>query len=85
MSILQPETDLSLSKIVVGVDIINILQNSKGYMIVEDLLGKFLEQDKKRDHNLFFDTLTFLYCLGILKENKYKIRLKNAFTQKTLF
>ena len=81
----QPESDLSLNIMVIGSDIIRILKKNKDYLIVEDLLNKFLSSDNRRTPNLFFDTLTFLYVLGIISEDNYKVRLKYDFTQKTLF
>ena len=80
----HPESDLSLNAIVVGADIMKILKDNKEYMIVEDLLKRFLTRDKRRTHRLFFNTLTFLYALGIIKEDKYKVRLNYGHTQKTL-
>jgi hypothetical protein len=81
----QPESDLSMNIMVVGSDIIKILRKSKDYLIVEDLLYKFLSVDKRRTPELFFDTVTFLYSLGIITEDNYKVRLKHDYTQKTLF
>jgi len=81
----QPESDLSLNVIVVGADVIKILKKHKEYLVVEDLLKKFLLMDDKRAPGLFFDTLTFLYALGIIREDNYKVRLKYDSAQKTLF
>jgi hypothetical protein len=73
----QPEADLSLNTLIVGSDIIKLLKHCKDYLIIEDILKKFMFLDKKRSHALFFDTVTFLYALGIIKEENYKIRLTN--------
>jgi hypothetical protein len=81
----QPESDLSMNVMVVGSDIIKILRKSKDYLIAEDLLHKFVSLDKRRTPDLFFDALTFLYTLGIITEDNYKVRLKHDYTQKTLF
>jgi hypothetical protein len=80
----QPESDLSMNVMVVGSDIIKILKKAKDYSIIEDLLTKFLKLDKRRTPELFFDAITFLFTIGIITEDKYKVRLKNAQTQKTL-
>jgi hypothetical protein len=85
MIIPQAESDLSLNIMVVGSDIIKMLKRSKDYMIVEELQNKFFSRDRRRTPSLFFDTLTFLYALGVIKEEGYKVRLKHANTQKTLF
>jgi Fe2+ or Zn2+ uptake regulation protein len=81
----QPESDLSLNIMVVGADVIKVLKQNKDYMIVENLMKKFISRDSRRSPNLFFDTLTFLYTLGLIGEDNYKVRLKYGFTQKTLF
>lgn len=81
----QPESDLSLNIMVVGADVIKVLKQNKDYMIVEDLMKKFISKDSRRTPNLFFDTLTFLFTLGLIGEDNYKVRLKHGFTQKTLF
>lgn len=86
MIIPQPESDLSLNVIVVGADLISILKKDKeNQMIVEDLMKRFLTQDKRRTKKLFFDTLTFLYALGIINEDYYRVRLIHGYSQKTLF
>jgi hypothetical protein len=86
MIIPQPESDLSLNVIVVGADIIKTLKDNKSdSMIVEELMKLFIVKDKRRTKKLFFDTLTFLYSLGIVNEEHYKVRLFNGYTQTTLF
>ena len=85
MIIPQPESDLSITPLVVGADVIKILKRSKDYLIVEDLMKEFMGADKKRYHELFFDTLTFLFALGLINENKYKIKLENGNTEENLF
>lgn len=81
----QPESDLSITPLVVGADVIKILKKSKDYLIVEDLMGEFLGFDKKRYPELLFDTLTFLFALDLIEENKYKIKIKDDNPQKNLF
>jgi hypothetical protein len=86
MIIPQPESDLSLNVIVVGADIIKTLKDNKSdSMIVEELMKRFIVKDKRRTKKLFFDTLTFLYSLGIINEEHYRVRLFHGYTQKTLF
>lgn len=86
MIIPQTESDLSLNVIVVGADIIKTLKDNKSdSMIVEELMKRFIVKDKRRTKKLFFDTLTFLYSLGIINEEYYKVRLFYGYTQKTLF
>lgn len=85
MIIPQPEADLSLNIMVVGADIIKILIKSKDDMTVDTLIKKFLLKDNRRTPQLFFDTITFLYILGIFEENNNIIKIKYGYTQKNLF
>jgi len=85
MIIPQPEEDLSLNVMVVGADIIKILIKSKDDMIVDTLIKRFLLNDNRRTHQLFFDTITFLYILDIVEENNNIIKVKHVITQKNLF
>ena len=75
MSIIQPETDLSLNIIIVAGDIIEFLKKKSEPQIVEKTLKDFLKKDKRRTHDLFFDTLTFLYIIGMIWEKNFKIKL----------
>lgn len=85
MIIPQPEADLSLNIMVVGADIIKILLQSKDDVTVESIIKKFLSEDNRRTHQLFFDAMTFLYILGIVEENNNIIKVNYGYTQKNLF
>jgi len=85
MIIPQPEADLSLNIMVVGADIIKIIIKSKDEATVETIIKKFLSEDNRRTHQLFFDSMTFLYILGIVEENNNIIKVKYGYTQKNLF
>lgn len=86
MIIPQPESDLSMGILVLGAEIISAIRSSKNQqMIIEDLLKQFMLSDIRRSPVLFFNTLTFLYAIGIIKEENYKVRIINGYTQKTLF
>lgn len=79
------ETDLSLSIMYLGSEIVSILSPQK-YIYIEEVLTKFLQSDKRRNPELFLDTLTFLYSLNLVENSGYKIKLKkHAYTQTTLF
>jgi len=80
----EPEADLSLNVMVIGADIIKILRKTKNYLIIEDLQKEFIERDKRRTPQLFFNALTFLYILGMVSEDNYKVRLNYADSEKTL-
>ena len=80
----QPEADMSLNILIVGADVIKILFKNNE-MTVDGVLKEFMIKDNRRTHRLFYDTLTFLFILGILEESNYIIRIKHGYTQKTLF
>jgi len=85
MIIPQPESDLSLNIMVTAADIIKILKKRKEYVIVDDLMKNYLKEDSRRTPEMFFNAITFLFALGIVKEQNYKMRLTRGDTQKTLF
>lgn len=74
----QPESNLKTNLIVLGADIINIMGNSpfkNKYVIVDDVMQKFLKRDKDRTPDLFLYALTFLHTLGSVEKKGYKIKL----------
>ena len=79
----QPEADISLNILVVGADVIKVLINNE--MTANDVLKEVMKIDNRRTLQLFYDTLTFLFILGILEESNYILRIKHGYTQKTLF
>jgi len=63
---------------VLGADIISIMGNSpfkNKYVIVDDVMNKFLNKEKERTPDLFLYALTFLHTLGSIEKKGYKIRL----------
>ncbi|OFX46402.1 MAG: hypothetical protein A2046_13845 [Bacteroidetes bacterium GWA2_30_7] len=74
----HPESDLSLNLMVVGSDIINLMQ-SKGrkdnFVLVENILEEFLKKDIKRTPDMFIYSLVFLYSVGLIEQKDYKIKL----------
>ena len=74
----HPETDFKQNVLVVGADIIKILKTESKqskYVLVDKVIDKFLKLDNKHTIELFFDSLTFLYALGFITHNGYKIKL----------
>ncbi len=69
----HPETDLSLSILVLGSE---ILSEHKKSVLIDNALMSFLKKDKKRTPELFLDTLTFLYTLGMVELQGYKIKFQ---------
>jgi len=84
----HPESDLSINIMVLGADLIKQLRKQK-FVLLEDILIDFVNKDEKRTPDMFFNTLTFLYCCGLIDKKGYKIRLtpKNPeqFEQMELF
>lgn len=75
MSIIQPESDLSLNVVILGAEIISYLLDANENVIIEKILKKFIFKDSRRNHTLFFDTLTYLYSVGLIKLKDYCIKM----------
>ncbi|AZI40967.1 hypothetical protein EIB75_08730 [Epilithonimonas vandammei] len=74
----QPESNLKTNLMVLGADIISIMGNSpfkNKYIIVDDIMNKFLNRDKDRTPDLFLYALTFLHTIGSIEKKGYKIKL----------
>ena len=76
----HPESELSLNLLVLGSDIIKLLKPHKeSYVIIENILRLFLEQDARRSPDHFMDALTMLYVIGLLEYQDYRIRLRKGY------
>lgn len=71
----DPNSDLSMSLIVVTSDLIDILAKSDEYMFVDTAKEKFVDMDKRRTEELFNLSLMLLYAIGTVKLQGYMIRL----------
>jgi len=74
----HPESDLNYNILVLGADIINLLNKSSfngKYVVIDDVLEKFLKGDSERSLDLFLNTLTFLHTIGSIERKDYKIKL----------
>jgi len=71
----HPETDFSINILVVSADIIKDLKNKKGKVLVESVMQSFLKQDIKRSPDLFWKCLVFLYSIGLVDYENYKLNL----------
>ena len=81
-----PESDLSINILVLGSEIIGILNKKNDFIITENVMNVFLERDLKRTPDMFMDVMSLLFALGLIELNGYKIRLnKNDFTEQDLF
>ncbi len=87
----HPESNLKTNLMVLGADIINLMNNSpfkNKYSVVDDVMEKFLKKDKDRTPDLFLYALTFLHTLGSVEKKGYKIKLlkeDNSIKQMSLF
>ena len=70
----HPESDLRISIMVLGTDIIKILKKGN-YILVEDVMWEFIKASEKRTPEMFLNTLVFLYSFGLIEKKGYKIRL----------
>jgi hypothetical protein len=83
----QPESDLSQNTLVLGCDVIQQLKSQEGFVVIEDVMDHFLEARPQRTPGLFMDALTYLFAVGLIEYQGYKIRLrkKDNVTQLSLF
>ena len=74
----HPEKDLRLNLMVLGSEIIEFLnkKNNVGkYILIEDILSEFLKIDSRRTTDSFIYALVFLFSLGLIDHQGYKIKL----------
>lgn len=87
----HPESNLNTNIMVLGADIINIMNKApfkNKYVMVDDVMAKFLKKDKNRTQDLFLYAITFLHTLGSIEKKEYKIKLirkENNNEQTSLF
>lgn len=74
MASLYPESDLSLSVIVMGAGLLKIL-SEKSPVMIDDLLASFLKQDRRRTVTHFYSSLDFLYTVGAVEHEHYHIKI----------
>lgn len=80
MIIPHPESDMSMNLMVVASDILSILRDKKEYVLVDKILKEFINKDIRRNPDMFFNAVTFLFSLGIITEQNYKMRIINGDT-----
>lgn len=88
----HPESNLKINLMVLGADIIDILNKSpfkNKYAVIDDVMVKFMKLDKNRTPDLFLYSLTFLHLIGSIEKKGYKIKLiannYNNVSQQSLF
>jgi hypothetical protein len=84
MIIPHPESDMSLNLMVVASDILSILHENE-YVLIDNAFKEFISRDARRTPAMFFNAVTYLFSLGIIKEQNYKMRIVNGDTQTTLY
>ena len=88
MALLHPESDLSMSVIVMGASVLEILSREKQKetgIIIDDLLAGFLKRDKRRTLVNFYAVLEFLYTIGVVEHENYHIRIVKTKLQADMF
>lgn len=77
MPLLDPESDLSMSVVVMGADILRelILQSP---IQVDELMELFVKRDNRRTEAHFYSSLEFLYTVGAIEHHKYHIILQKS-------
>ena len=83
----QPESNLSLNFLVLGSEVIRILKTKRSFVIIEDVMSEFLKGEPQRTPDLFMSTLTYLFAVGLVEYQGYKLKLKGKddYTQPHLF
>lgn len=71
----EPESDLRLNLLVLTSDMVKILKKSKEFLFIDTLLEKFIERDKRRDKDLFYNSLTILFSLNAIVVRNHMVRL----------
>jgi hypothetical protein len=82
----HPESDLSMNILVLGSEIIEMLDQKKTFVVVEHVMEAFLEKDIRRTPDTFLDIITLLFALGLVESRGYRIKVKkNDLAEATLF
>jgi len=78
MILAHPDSDLRKNLMVIGADIVKILstKNRKdNFVLVEDVMEEFLKANDQRTPDMLLNSLTFLYAVGIIERNEYRVKL----------
>ena len=84
--VLHPDMDLRESIFFLGSILLRELMPYKKHGVtIDTLLKKFLESSPRRTQKQFLDTITFLYAVGLVELNGYRVRAKDGNPEETLF
>lgn len=78
MALLHPESDLTLSALAQGAQVIKHLKRQGRPVIVDDLLDAYLRQDRRRAPISFFQVIDLLYMVGAVELDGHRISLITA-------
>lgn len=77
MALLHPESDLSMSLVAMGAGLLKDLRGKKTAVVVDELIESFIRDDKRRSQESFFNTLCFLYMVGAVEKDGYRIKINS--------
>lgn len=78
MILAHPDSDLRKNLMVVGADIVSILDaknHRDKFILVEDVMEEFLKADNQRTPDMFLNSLSFLFAMGIIERTDYRVKL----------
>ncbi len=81
MIIPEPESDLSLNLLIISAEVIQLIKErlkKKKYVILDDILKTFIEEDSRRTINLLLDAITFLYFIDVIYFKDYRIVMRGS-------
>jgi hypothetical protein len=87
MILAHPDSDLRKNLMVVGADIVKILSTKNrrdNFVLIEDIMEEFLKANDQRTPDMFLNSLSFLYAVGIIERNEYRIKLLKLTKQNNL-
>ena len=73
----HPESDLTLNIMILGAEILTALKKEKS-IFTEKLLLQFLKEDDRRTPEMFLNAVLFLYSVGMLDQEAYRLRLQEV-------
>lgn len=76
MSLLHPESDLSMSVVAQGASVLSQLAKRKGPVLIDELFASFAREDHRRNLPSFMAALEFLFAVGAISHSDYRIFLE---------
>ena len=86
MSLFHPDMDLRESQVYLGSLLLREFHRSgTKAILIEDLLQNFLRSHPQRTQKKFLDAITFLYAVGLVDIEGFRVRLKDGNSGEALF